>query len=179
MTKISRRQLVSSIAAMAASAVVPRLPEFVPADPPAATEGLSLLLANADRVSDIGPGWISIVSSTLEKMRALDPDFEVRQVKQKFGGLRIYYRSHNYEQLQAAVIDAERLCANTCEECGKAGTISDQNGRIRTLCKDHRGNGRRRTRTKRSLSFPTAKDPASVARQSRSAGSGRQPGPRV
>jgi hypothetical protein len=97
-----------------------------------------LLLANSDRIREIGPGWIPIVAATLEKMTAIDPRLEIRQIKQKCGELRIYYRSHRYEELELAVNEAEVLCGKTCEECGRPGSLFNRDGWVRTLCEEHR-----------------------------------------
>ena len=86
----------------------------------------------------IGAGWIPIIVGALEKMAAIDPSLEIRRIKQKFGGLRIYYRSERYEQLTPAVEEAELPCGKSCEECGEPGSIFNQDGCIRTPCEQHR-----------------------------------------
>jgi hypothetical protein len=138
MTEIDRRQLVGSLAASAAWAGVSvRTALAQPGNVPGEAVR-RLLAASADRIDDIGPGWLPIIADALGKMLAIDPELEVRQIKQKLGGLRIYYRSGYWEELQAVVGEAERLCATTCEICGRRGGLCRSNGWIRTLCDAHR-----------------------------------------
>jgi hypothetical protein len=138
MTEIDRRQLVGSLAASAAWAGVSvRTALAQPGNVPGEAVR-RLLAASADRIDDIGPGWLPIIADALGKMLAIDPELEVRQIKQKLGGLRIYYRSGYWEELQAIVGQAERLCATTCEICGRRGSPCSPNGWIRTLCDAHR-----------------------------------------
>jgi hypothetical protein len=137
MADIGRRQFVASLAAATACAAAAGLPL---ADSPSSYEnGLLLLATNRSRITEIRPGWLRIIAIALEKMSAIDPDLEIRQIKQKFGGLRIYYNSERRQQLQPAVEEAEVLCGKTCEECGKPGTLFSQDGFVRTLCQEHRG----------------------------------------
>lgn len=62
------------------------------------------------------------------------PDnFEVRQVKEKFGGLRFYKNGGDKrynEHVQAMQIQSYY----TCEECGDPGTFRGDLGWVRTLC---------------------------------------------
>jgi hypothetical protein len=133
---MNRRRFVASVTATAACAAC-GVTALRGQSLAARVNGLSVLLANADRIRDMGSGWTPIVATALAKMSAIDPDFEIRQIKQKFGGLRLYYRSDHWDDLQPAVIEAELLCAQTCEQCGRAASLFSQNGWIRTLCADH------------------------------------------
>lgn len=109
---------------------------------PPQTAGLSLI-ANTEHLLEIGAGWLPTVTATLEKekMTAVDPKLEIRQIKQKFGGLRLYYKSKHREQLIPIVREAELRCENTCENCGRPGNAANLNGWIRTSCKEHRHKG--------------------------------------
>lgn len=107
---------------------------------PTCREGLSFLLANSGRIFDIRGGWAPIVAAAIEQILAIEPEVQIRQIKQKIGGLRIYYRSEHYEELRAIVQEAELLCEKTCEECGKRGEpVHTRRGWIRALCEEHRG----------------------------------------
>ena len=96
-------------------------------------------------------GWYKLVCDTDEMLRHIDPDYEIHQVKEKFGTLRYYYGSKfpwdsvEGRIMQAIVRQAEHLSSITCEYCGKAqyGTIDNidttvklQTSRyyVRTLC---------------------------------------------
>jgi hypothetical protein len=136
----TRRKLVVLMAATAASAAaIPSLAATSTATLSLTSDrGLLLLLANADRVRDISPGWIPIVAAALARMSAIDPEVEIRQIKQKLGGLRLYFRSQRYDELEPMVREAESLCSSACEECGRAARILNCDGDIRTLCREHR-----------------------------------------
>lgn len=59
----------------------------------------------------------------------------VRQVKEKFGGLRFYYDGGD-DKVDGMVNMAESWAARTCEKCGNVGS-SRKGGWIRTLCDKH------------------------------------------
>lgn len=59
----------------------------------------------------------------------------VDQVKEKFGGLRFYYRGGD-DTVRGMVRMAESWASNTCEVCGESGTIRNT-GWIKTLCDKH------------------------------------------
>lgn len=100
---------------------------------------------------DIGPGWHRLVMDLTEeiylKLRDYGfsyKDFQVVQIKEKFGGLRYYYhwvsekkRSQYLEtDIERMVRDFEGLSIETCEVCGKPGKREQVNrgGWISTLC---------------------------------------------
>jgi predicted nucleic acid-binding Zn ribbon protein len=120
-------------------------------------EGLSKIM---DRIPDgwgrwisHGKGWYKLVCDTDEMLSFIDPDYEIHQVKEKFGTLRYYYASKlpwgsTQEKIMEAIVrHAEDLSAVTCEECGKAqyGTLDNidstvklrAHGWYRTLCDTH------------------------------------------
>ena len=85
------------------------------------------------------------------KITALDPKGFVRaqQVKEKFGGLRFYYRINIddadqaealYKKIHKLVEEAEAKSYETCEKCGKPGSTEhpkkDQFSWIEVLCDD-------------------------------------------
>lgn len=116
----------------------------------------------------IGPGWWGAVEVAFQQMLTLQqayPGFRVTvlQVKEKFGGLRLYCRaghenndpkvrrldeaaweaSGNVDapealilQLRAIMAEAERTCSALCEWCGEPGKRTDT-AWIQTLCDKH------------------------------------------
>lgn len=78
------------------------------------------------------PGWLPIVLRALDRMRSVGWTGQLAQVKEKFGGLRIYVDDHT-DEVDAVIKAAEGECWVTCTECGKRGTQIDD-GWIRTLC---------------------------------------------
>mgnify|MGYP000715159612 CR=1 FL=1 len=59
----------------------------------------------------------------------------VRQIKEKFGGLRFYYDGGD-DYVSGVVSMAESWAGKSCETCGSLGTRRD-GGWIRTLCDTH------------------------------------------
>jgi len=94
------------------------------------------------RCIDVAPGWYSLIIDTDERLAAIDPNYAVLQIKEKFGVLR-YYCQPSGEVPTPAVCDAldaitqaaERTSATICEWCGGPGTLVDVNGWLKTLCK--------------------------------------------
>ena len=57
------------------------------------------------------------------------------QVKEKFGGLRVYC-THETERIDGMIFVAETIADKTCEECGSRKNVSKTKGWITTLCAD-------------------------------------------
>lgn len=74
-------------------------------------------------------GWFPIVADVHEQLVAIDPDYEVHQVKEKFGRLCYYFRAsnsvdqHTKALMNELVTDAESRCATICEACGAQGAV--------------------------------------------------------
>ena len=107
----------------------------------------------------VGPGWWPILKSlchniqshidwnneTRERLLKDNPyghkipeevqQVRVRQIKEKFGGLRFYYDGGD-NQIYGMVRMAESWAAYSCEECGKPGKQRG-GGWIKTLCDEH------------------------------------------
>lgn len=63
------------------------------------------------------------------------PPVIVRQIKEKFGGLRFYYDGGD-DYVSGLVSMAESWAGHVCEECGNPGK-SRSTGWIKTLCDEH------------------------------------------
>lgn len=93
----------------------------------------------------VGAGWWPIVESLSDTIQhylnwrnreeETVPQVQVRQIKEKFGGLRFYYDGGD-ERINGMVRMAEEWAAHTCEVCGSPGTIRYE-GWHRTLCDTH------------------------------------------
>ncbi|MGO8024892.1 hypothetical protein [Rhizobium leguminosarum] len=90
-------------------------------------------------------GWVGILDDYFAVIGREMPDgavYEIRQIKEKLGSLRIYDSSYN-ETLSSvrAVTDAHALAEArsyyTCEYCGKPGVWSNRRGYLTTVCEDH------------------------------------------
>lgn len=85
---------------------------------------------------EISSGWLEIIDSLCEKIQSLNAcnDFTIVQIKEKFGGLRVYCHYSNAE-IESAIVDAEKEAMKTCEMCGTKENITTQGKRwIKTLC---------------------------------------------
>ena len=74
----------------------------------------------------VGKGWRPIVKDAIDKLVAGGAD--IKQVKEKFGGLRIYFYADDYTGLHEIVDEAEKKCYSICEFCGKPGKTIDIGG---------------------------------------------------
>lgn len=85
-------------------------------------------------------GWYPIVATLDGRLAAIDPDYVVHQVKEKFGSLRYYCASsgdHSTELRETfhhVIEEAERMSAITCERCGERGALHRRNHFHKTLC---------------------------------------------
>ena len=84
-------------------------------------------------------GWwplIEKVAAAIDSFNAAHPDtpVEVSQIKQKFGGLRIYH--HNApEDIRQLIDQAVNASWHTCEKCGSTtGVTTNLKGYRLTLC---------------------------------------------
>jgi hypothetical protein len=87
-----------------------------------------------------GDGWYDIIYRLCERIEplvgALENGFafEIVQVKEKFGGLRVYVDAAN-EEIYTAIEAASELSIKTCEVCGNPGSHeADATGWWKTLC---------------------------------------------
>jgi hypothetical protein len=89
-------------------------------------------------------GWKDIVLDTDKMLAYIDPDYEITQIKEKFGTLRYYYSSKfEYGSIEGNIMEAitraaEARSASVCEICGKWGSLDDSSYYIRTLCNEHK-----------------------------------------
>jgi hypothetical protein len=67
---------------------------------------------------ECGDGWYQLIESCLARLAAQKySDFEIVQVKEKFGSLRIYFRGGD-SMANQIVSDAAAESSITCEACG-------------------------------------------------------------
>ena len=89
---------------------------------------------------ETGEGWHDMIDKMVHDLRLVDPTVEIKQIKEKFGLLRVYI-SGNEDAYE--IIDAyEKLSATICEKCGSTEDVTtDGDGWIYTMCKECRNNG--------------------------------------
>ena len=97
-------------------------------------------------------GWYPLIVETNKKMRLLSPEYEIHQIKEKFGELRFYWgvsASENLEKVSEEQEEHNRLVREImhdvesnaeqrsraiCELCGKRGSTRARNYWYKTLC---------------------------------------------
>jgi hypothetical protein len=87
----------------------------------------------------VGPAWAQIVLDADAALAKIDPDYEIHQVKEKYGGLRYYCSLDDLDEAIAIIRAAERRAEHTCEHCGIEGDMVTgdrvgQSGWYKTLC---------------------------------------------
>jgi hypothetical protein len=107
-----------------------------------------------------GKGWFKLVKPVLEAVDKYNRDFKeniyndnkikIVDIKEKFGGLRIYL-SYYLPELEILIDKVEELSYKTCEGCGTMNNviIEQTNGWYKTLC----DSCRKKFEEKRCLNF--------------------------
>lgn len=71
-------------------------------------------------------GWELIIRELCERLQGLTREsgknFQFSQIKEKFGGIRIYWGGGDPE-INAMIAEATEKASRTCEDCGEAGTM--------------------------------------------------------
>jgi len=85
-------------------------------------------------------GWFGIVSSALqcieERLKRVGKleEFKLAQIKEKFGGLRIYADGYSDEHIHGIIDMAEAMSYKTCEVTGRPGFLCKKGSWVKTLC---------------------------------------------
>jgi len=74
-------------------------------------------------------GWDWILEDLNAKLKYLDFNYKINQIKEKFGTLRFYYGPLIQKKVVLDIMDdvvqnAEQLSASTCEICGNSSRCS-------------------------------------------------------
>lgn len=82
-------------------------------------------------------GWHPMIHELLDKIQAIVDregyDFRVTEIKEKFGGLRVYMDCET-EEISRLIREYEQKSFSICEVCGESGKTRDLNGWYKTLC---------------------------------------------
>lgn len=76
-------------------------------------------------------GWYDLLYKMCTEVQTTGGDFEVRQIKQKYGRLRVYYLTSD-PRIEEIVDRYETLSETVCEECGRPGVYRKEH--IIVLC---------------------------------------------
>ncbi len=80
---------------------------------------------------DVDEGWYQLIVDCDKELTAIDPNYQIFQVKQKFGGLRYYFQpsqSDTSVAMREVVAKYEAIAASTCEATGKPGVLMESIG---------------------------------------------------
>lgn len=91
-----------------------------------------------DALISVGSGWAQLINRVFDKLASIKGTVKIVQVKEKFGGLRIYTDYGNVE-LDKVIHDVGIESVTTCEQCGIAGKIRGDSW-YKTLCDTHANN---------------------------------------
>ena len=105
--------------------ISPRYPTYV------IYEGYDRALA----LESVGKGWSSLVNEVFDFMEQNRIHSKVIQVKEKWGGLRIYTDVID-NRLDEKIREMEKKSFTICEDCGMPGVLRG-GGWYRTLCETH------------------------------------------
>lgn len=91
-------------------------------------------------LASTGKGWADLINAVFNKAQSYSPGIRIIQVKEKWGGLRIYCDPY-VEDFEKMLREVEKKSFTICEECGKPANLRD-GGWYKTLCDEH-ANGRK------------------------------------
>jgi hypothetical protein len=103
--------------------------------------------------SSVGDGWLPLIDELVTNLKALGWDCKLSCVKEKFGGLRFYTNSLQFDfktgksmptaqsnltkEMGLLIGDAEQRSLTICEECGAPGVPVSLSGWAATRCNAH------------------------------------------
>lgn len=81
------------------------------------------------RYISVDEGWYQLVVDCDKELTAIDPDYQILQIKEKFGGLRYYMTpssnitEEQKDKMYEVISRYEAKAAQTCEATGKPGVL--------------------------------------------------------
>jgi len=94
---------------------------------------------------DCDPGWNHLVAMCHIELMAMDPNYEIFEIKEKFGSLRYYFGTKNTDikevEMWKIAEKYEILSQGVCELTGKPGKLMYQGGLYKTLAEEYTKEG--------------------------------------
>lgn len=87
-----------------------------------------------EHLDDVGRGWHPLLMECHEQLVVLAPDYRVGQLKEKFGGLRLYLDGSYAPEVYPLVHATEEKSHQICEWCGAQGVLRTDRRWVLTLC---------------------------------------------
>jgi hypothetical protein len=91
-------------------------------------------ITRENALNSVGTGWSGLVTEAYDYLET-HQNIKVIQVKEKFGGLRIYTDVYD-EEADKLIINLETRSFTICEVCGRDGKLRGGSW-CQTLCEDH------------------------------------------
>ncbi len=88
------------------------------------------------RSIEVGDGWLPIVDNMLRELQDSNLEVDIIQIKEKFGFLTIYTHKEDVE-ISLIIQEAITAASESCDVCGKAGTLRNNNGWYMVRCEEH------------------------------------------
>lgn len=95
-------------------------------------------LTEEQAVACVGRGWESLVRRVYNAKAGIGTPVGIIQVKEKWGGLRIYTDYYD-EQLEPIIMKVGEESTTICETCGAPAGLVKNGGWYQTRCEEHRG----------------------------------------
>lgn len=92
--------------------------------------------------NNVGEGWHPLIRELEGKLNELGPEFEILEVREKFGGL-LYSAAIDtedkatYQKFRKVIKLARGRSTSICEACGQPGLTQSIQGWLKTLCDEH------------------------------------------
>ena len=89
---------------------------------------------------ECGDGWKPLIQELHASIMAIYPDYEIQQIKEKFGSLRYYIGGvpeEHFDAVHNLINEAVRKADTLCEVCGSLGRLASRGSWVKTVCEDH------------------------------------------
>lgn len=91
---------------------------------------------------DCGDGWNDLIADFHAQATQIDANYKLCQVKEKFGGLRIYFATGlDSTEMRRLAAHIENASFAICEITGAPGQLMRRNGVYKTLAADYTDEG--------------------------------------
>lgn len=101
-------------------------------------KSLTNYLTEEQAVQCVEAGWQSLVRKVYNAKAGIGTTVGIIQVKEKWGGLRIYTDYYDTE-LEKTIREVGEASYKICQNCGSPAGLVKKGAWYQTLCEEHRG----------------------------------------
>ena len=94
-------------------------------------------LSEEEAIQCVGKGWETLVRKVYNAKTGLGIPVGIIQVKEKWGGLRIY-TEYYVPEIEAVILEVGRQSLEVCEQCGSPAGVVKKGTWYQTRCDEHR-----------------------------------------